>query len=117
MHRLTTDMLGEHDGTSYFLTVAVEPTPSEFERSDPYEDAIEWCVTIHYPGSLPNESDTQVARMDTRHGQPHFDRLFEPDQPKEWLPPDFTLADAETILASRWREYAQTFHRNHVPGD
>ena len=115
MHRLTTDELGVHEERPHFLTVAVEPDLSGFARFDPYEDASEWCVTVHYPASSPNESDTEIARIDTRHGQPHFDRLFEPGQPKAWLPIDFALRDAETLLASRWREYAERYRRNHDP--
>lgn len=113
MYRLTTDELGTYDERPYFLTVAVEPDPTGYDSFDSYEDAEEWCVTVHYSASLPHENNTEIARIDTRHGRPHFDRLFETDQPKTWLPTDFTLQDAEKLLASRWRTYAEKYRRNH----
>lgn len=113
MYRLTTDELGVTGEQPHFLTVAVEPDPSGYDAFDPYRDADEWCVTVHYSAALPHESDTEITRIDTTHGRPHFDRLFEADRPKTWLPPDFTLRDAETLLASRWRTYAEKHRRNH----
>lgn len=113
MHRLTTDELGERCGRRYFLTVAVEPDPSDVGGFDPYRDAEEWCVTIHYPGTLPNESDTEIARIDTSHGRPHFDELFRPKQPREWLPVEYDLLSAERRLVRRWRHYAEQYERNH----
>lgn len=113
MYRLTTDELGLHSGRPHFLTVAVEPDPTARDSFDPYRDSEEWCVTIHFAASLPHESDTEIARIDTCHDQPHFDRLFEPDQPKTWLPTDFTLREAEILLVNGWREYAEAYRKNH----
>lgn len=113
MYRLTTDELGEHGGRRYYLTVAVEPCPSEIDGFDPYTDAEEWTVSIHYPGTLPNESDTEIARIDTSHGRPHFDELFVPHRPKEWLPEGFGLREAERRLTTAWRLYAEQYSRHH----
>lgn len=113
VHRLTTDELGTYSGRRCFLTVAVEPDPSSVGSFDPYEDAEEWCVTVHYPGTVPNESDSEIVRIDTSHGRPHVDKLFLEDPRKEWLPEEYDLATAERRLARRWREYAKQHARNH----
>lgn len=113
MHRFTTDELGELGGRRYFLTVAVEPDPGEIDGFDPYREAEEWCATVHYPGTLPNESDTEIARIDTSHGRPHFDELFLPDRPKKWLPEGYDLRSAERLFVRRWRYFAERYERNH----
>lgn len=113
MYRFATDELGEHRGRRYFLTVAVEPDPRERDDFEPYRDAEDWCVTIHYPAARPNESDTEVVRIDTRHGRPHIDKLFLPERSKEWLPARYDLAAAERRLASRWLYYAERYDRYH----
>lgn len=113
MHRLTTDELGELGGRRYFLTVAVEPDPSTIDEFDRYRDAEEWCVTIHTPGTLPNESDTEIARIDTSHDRPHLDALFRSEQPREWLPTEYDLLSAERRLVRQWRHYAEQYERNH----
>lgn len=113
MYRFTTDELGELGGRRYFLTVAIEPDPKEFDELDPYREAEEWCVTIHRPGVLPNQSDTEIARIDTSHGRPHFDQLFLPDRPKEWLSEEYDLRSAEMLFARQWRGYANQYETNH----
>lgn len=108
-----TDELGRFQGRRYYLTVAVEPAPEDRGRFDPYTDAEQWCVTVHFPAAVPSGSDTEIARIDTRHGRPHFDKLFRPTRPKEWLPDGFGLRDAERRLVANWRRYAETYERHH----
>jgi len=43
----------------------------------------------------------------------HIDRLYQPDQPKDWLGNSYTFADARTDLLSNWRVYADQFFQNH----
>lgn len=66
-----------------------------------------------FPTGCPYARHVEVARIDTEHGEPHFDRLFEPDQPKEWLGQGYTYADARRKLLSNWRDYADQFLENH----
>lgn len=113
MYKIRTFELGDYRGRAYYLTIAVEPDPDGHRQFDRYEDANEWCVSIHYPGGIPNEPDTEIARIDTAHGSPHFHRLFSRGQPTTWLSSDLPLAAAEKWLASEWAVYAEKYEEHH----
>jgi hypothetical protein len=113
MHRLRTLNLPPHRGREFFLTVCVEPDPGPFDSFSVADDAEEWGMSVHFQPDRPYESHVEVARIDTTHGEPHFDRLYEPGQPKEWLGRDCTYEDARADLLSNWRTYADQFFRNH----
>jgi hypothetical protein len=61
----------------------------------------------------PYASHIEIARIDTEHGEPHFDRLYGSSQRKDWLGHDYTYEDARRELFSNWREYADQFFENH----
>ncbi|WP_302079957.1 DUF7718 family protein [Salinibaculum rarum] len=113
MHKLRTLNLPPHRGRDFFATVFVEPDPDNFDGFDPSADAEKWGISIHFQPDDPYASHAEVARIDTEHGEPHFDRLYEPDQRKDWLGQDFTYEDAQRELLSNWREYADQFFENH----
>jgi hypothetical protein len=50
-----------------------------------------------------------VARIDTAHGEAHFDTLFKQDQPKEWLGENYTYEDARQELFFKWKHYASLY--------
>lgn len=116
MQKVRTSELGIYGGRTYYLTTAVEPDPSDRHRVDRDEDADDWCVSAHYPGGLPNESDTEIARIDTEHGRPHFHRLYLRDQPISWFSTDLSLAAAENLLAAEWEAYAELYEEHHASG-
>ena len=118
MYRLRTLNLPPHRGRDFFATIFVEPDPDEFESFEMPADAKEWGITIHFQPDEPFESHVEVARIDTRHGEPHFDRLYESDQPKSWLGANYTYEDARQDLLSNWRRYADQYFENHhnTPG-
>ena len=113
MHKLRTINLPPHRGRDFFATVFVEPNPAAFDGFDPGRDAEQWGISIHFQPDDPYASHVEVARIDTTHGEPHFDRLHEPDQPKKWLGQDYTYDDARHELFAHWREYADQYFENH----
>lgn len=72
-------------------------------------------LSVPFQPDDPYTSHVEVARIDTEHGEPHFDRLYESDQPKDWLGQDYPYEDARADLLSNWREYADQFLKNHHP--
>lgn len=83
MDKLRTLNLPPHRGRDFFVTVFVEPDPDEFDSFDPSDDARQWGISVHFQPNDPYASHVEVARIDTGHGEPHFDRLYRQDQPKE----------------------------------
>jgi len=112
MHKLRTLNLPPHRGRDFFVTVFVEPDPDEFGSFDPSDDARHWGISVHFQPDDPYSSHVEVARIDTDHGEPHFDRLYEPDRCKDWLGQDYTYEDARRELLSNWREYADRYFEN-----
>ncbi len=113
MHELRTLNLPPHRGRDFFVTVFVEPDPGELDSFELPDDARQWGISVHFQPDDPYASHVEVARIDTDHGEPHFDRLYESDQRKEWLGPDYSYGDARADLLSNWREYADQFFENH----
>lgn len=107
MHELRTLNLPPHRGRDFFATVFVRPDPESFEGFEMPADAEEWGITIHFQPDDPFENHVEVARIDTSHGEPHFDRLYRPLQPKDWLGQDYTYEVARRDLLSNWRLYAE----------
>lgn len=103
MERFYSYQLGTHDGRVYHLTVSGEPSINDVEQ---------FAVTVHYNDPVTEQS-VEIARIDTSHGFVHFDRLYRADQPKETLDIE-TPWEAEGLLRDRWRQYAETFARNHT---
>ena len=117
MKHLRTLNLPPHRGRDFFATIFVEPDPANSDSFTVPDDADQWGISIHFQPDNPYESHLQVARIDTEHGEPHFDRLYEPDQPKEWLGTDYTYEQARQELFSNWREYADQYLQNHYRPD
>lgn len=117
MHALRTISLGPHSGREFFATVFVEPDPSEFDSFVMPSDADQWGISVHFQPDNPFDSHVEVARIDTNHGEPHFDHLYEHDQRKEWLGQNYTYAEARRELLSNWRTYADEFLVNHYHED
>lgn len=117
MHKLRTLNLPPYRGRDFFVTVFVEPDPDDFDSFDLPGDAEQWGISVHFQPNDPYASHVEVARIDSEHGEPHFDHLYEPDQRKEWLGQDYTYADAHRDLLSNWLEYADRFFQNHYYDD
>lgn len=113
MYKLRTLNLPPHRGRDFFVTVFVEPDPTEDDAFELPDDAQQWGISIHFQPDSPHASHVEVARIDTTHGEPHFDRLYEPDQHKEWLGHNYTYEDARQTLLTNWRSYADQFFENH----
>jgi hypothetical protein len=113
MHKLRTLNLPRHRGRDFFATVFVEPDPEGFDPFDPSTDAEQWGISVHFQPEDPYASHVEIARIDTEHGEPHFDRLYDPDQRTAWLGQDYTYENARRELLSNWREYADRFFENH----
>lgn len=95
--------LGDYRGLAYFLTVSVEP---DFDRVS------DFAVVLHFAAAFGNEVRVQVARIDTAHGEVHFDRLYRRDQPKDF-DVEMTHLEAERHLRENWRRYAAAYERAH----
>lgn len=93
-----TQFLGNRDGRAYELTVRVSPS---FDR------VLDFAVVVHYSSTGTADREIQIARIDTAHGQTHFDRLYRRDQPKERI--DVDVWEAATLLEKNWRTYAESF--------
>lgn len=98
MKRLYGYRLGEYQGNIYHLTVAGEPDINDIK---------EFTVTVHYFDE-DKEEQVQIARIDTRHGGVHFDKLYRRNQPREFLDIE-TYYEAEKKLRENWRTYAKSF--------
>ncbi|ERH02068.1 MAG: hypothetical protein J07HN6_01633 [Halonotius sp. J07HN6] len=109
MHKLRTLSLPTYRGREFFFTVFVEPDPTPFESFSVPADADQWGMSIHFQPDDPYESHVEVARIDTSHGEPHFDHLYASTQRKEWLGHEYTFDDARQRLLSNWRAYADQF--------
>lgn len=117
MHRLRTLNLPPYRGRDFFATIFVEPDPETVDGFSVPEDADGWGICIHFQPDAPYESHVEVARIDTEHGEPHFDHLYESEQRKEWLGQDYTYEEARRNLLSNWREYADQYFQNHYRRD
>jgi len=84
----------------------VEPDPDSVDSFSVPDDADQWGLSLHFQPDDPYEHHTEVARIDTSHGEPHFDHLYVSPQRKEWLGQEYTFADARRRLLSNWRTYA-----------
>lgn len=91
--------LGEYRGNVYHLTVAGEPDINDVE---------EFSVAVHYFDE-EREEQVQIARIDTRHGGVHFDKLYRRDQPREFLDEVDEYWEAEEKLVENWRMYAKNY--------
>lgn len=113
MFKLRTLNLPPHRGRDFFATTFVEPDPDSFDSFSIRQHADQWGLSIHFQPDTPYTNHVEVARIDTRHGEAHFDRLFEPNQRKEWLGAEYTYDDARRTLLVDWRGYADQFFENH----
>ena len=113
MHKLRTLNLPRHRGRDFFATVFVEPDPEDFDSFDPSIDAEQWGISVHFQPEDHYASHVEIARIDTEHGEPHFDRLYAPDQRTDWLGQDYSYQNARRELLSNWRECADKFFDNH----
>jgi len=102
MERFYSYQLGYYEDRVYHLSVNGEPSMNDVRM---------FAVTIHYDDPKSQET-VEIARIDTSHGFVHIDRLYRRDQPKEALDIE-TPWEAEKHLRSRWRQYAESYARNH----
>jgi len=114
MHRLRTLSLPVYRGREFFLTVFVEPDPDSIDSFSAPDDADQWGLSVHFQRNDPVASHVEVARIDTSHGEPHFDRLYESPERKEWLGDDYTFAAARRDLLSNWQTYTDQYLANHT---
>jgi len=99
------------------MTISVEPDPDTVQGPfDVEQDAMDWCIAIHVEGRLPNDSDIEIAVIDTCHGGPHFDRYFthtgKNHQDKKDLS-EWSYREARRLLLVNWEEYVTLYGKNH----
>lgn len=104
--------LGTYRGDDYFLTGVVEPEPSEGDDFNPDEDAEDYGVSLAR-STLPHESNRQIVRMDTLHGQPHMDRVYLPQDADEdrklWLEEGYTYERMKQYLLTHWEYFVDRY--------
>jgi hypothetical protein len=101
MKRFYSYKIGEYLGKVYHLTIAGEPNINEVE---------DFSVNVHYFDE-EDEKQVQIARIDTRHGDVHFDKLYRRDEPREFLDDINEYWEAEEMLIENWRTYARNFSK------
>ena len=117
MHKLRTLSLPAYRGREFFLTVFVDPDPTTVASFSVPADADQWGLSVHFQPDDHFESHVEVARIDTSHGEPHFDHLYESSDRKEWLGQDYSFGDARLRLLSNWQAYADTYLANYAVDD
>ncbi len=103
MDRFYTTLLGTYRDHDYYLTVSGDPS---------IDDIQEFAATIHYDDPHTRKQ-VEIARIDTSHGYVHFDRLYRADQPTDAVDME-TPWEAEAHLREHWRQYADSYDRNHA---
>ena len=91
--------MGDYLGRTYELTVRAAPSLNRVS---------DFAVVLHYE---LDETQVQIARIDSSHSQVHFDRLYRRDRPKGLL--DVDVWEAAELLESNWRRYARSYERAH----
>lgn len=118
MYRFSTIDLGSYRGENYVLVGFVEPAP-ETEGYDPDTDANDYGISLARTGALPNESNEEVVRLDSRHGQPHLDREYLPpganERTKVWLDESWTYSKMEAFLLANWNAFVDEDVRYNGP--
>jgi hypothetical protein len=90
--------LGKYQGRQYFVLL---------EGSPDLADPDEFAAVLFYPDA-DRDTHVQIARIDTSHGDVHFDRLYRRGEPKD-TEVDFGPWEAFEQLAENWRTYAKSF--------
>lgn len=90
--------LGTYQGRQYFVRL---------EGSPDLTNPDEFAAVLYYPDAA-SDTHVQIARIDTAHGDVHFDRLYRRDEPKD-TDVDFGPWEAFEHLRSNWRTYAKSF--------
>lgn len=93
--------LGDYGERVYFLAARARP---DFDAPE------EFAVTVYY-NDAETESNVEIARIDTAHGQTHFDKLYRRDEPKE--PLDIGFWEAIERMEEDWRTYAAGYNRTY----
>lgn len=93
--------LGPYRDEVYYRSLRAEP-----RLNDPEEFAV-----VLFRDTTDGEK-VQIARIDTEHGYPHFDRLYRRDQVKD--PVDMDFWDAWNHLEANWRTYVQSHERESM---
>lgn len=112
MHRFETIDLGTYRDDDYLLTGFVEPEPMPCESFDPATDADEYGVTI--ARSMTFESNIEVVRIDTAHGQdPHMDLAYLPPDPGKdkqvELDDHYTYDRMKQYLLTHWSDFVDGY--------
>lgn len=118
MYRFTTIDLGTYRGENYVLVGFVDPPP-ESDGFDPDDDADDYGVSLARTGTLPNESNHEIVRLDTKHGRPHLDRVNLPASAgkptKVWLDDSWNYSKMESFLLTHWRTFVDEERRYGGP--
>jgi len=109
MYRLDSIDLGTYRGDDYFLVGFVEPRPEQGEDYDPENDADNYGWTLVQKAESPLDQNTEVVRMDTRHGFAHMDREYLPPdegEKKVQLEDGYGFFRMRDFLLANWEDYA-----------
>lgn len=106
--------LGRYRGHNYFFTGFVEPEPKEGEDYDPDTDAENYGANIVRAAASPIEDNTEIVRMDTRHGRPHLDKEYLPDDSEEddkvFLDDGYEYSRMKGYLLTHWKYFVDQYH-------
>lgn len=115
MYRLDSIDLGTYRGSTYVLVGYVEPEPDADSAYDPANDAENYGWSVVRTANSPADDNDEIVRMDTRHGQPHLDRVFLPpdsDEPrKRWLESGYGYRRMRDYLLQQWQAFADLYIR------
>jgi len=110
MERFESFGLGDYRGDTYLLVGFVEPDPHEYDEFDPAEDAVNYGWTLVQKAESPLDKNVEIARMDTRHGQPHLDKEYLPrgtnEEKKMFLEDGYSFERMRDYLLENWQKFA-----------
>ncbi len=110
MERFDNIDLEGYRGDDYFLVGFVEPAPEDGEDYNPESDAKNYGWVVVQKAESPLDENTQVVRMDTRHGDPHLDKEYLPpdadEDKKEYLEDGYGYYRMRDYLLQNWQDYA-----------
>jgi hypothetical protein len=115
VYRLDSIDLGSYRDCNYVLVGYVEPEPDADSAYDPADDAENYGWSLVRTANSPLDDNIEIVRMDTRHGQPHLDRVFLPpdsdEPPRRWLESGYSYRRMRDYLLQQWQAFADLYIR------
>lgn len=117
MHEFETIDLGSYRRRTILVVGFVEPKPIGGEGYEPDEDAENYGVALVDKATAPLEENVEILTMDTRHGRPHLDKEYLPEESaadeKIWLDEDHPYGWMWQFLLENWKHYVDRYIAIH----